>query len=43
VHVLLLNQTFAPDATATAQYAHDLARALVGRGHRVSVVASRAR
>jgi glycosyltransferase involved in cell wall biosynthesis len=41
MHVLILNQTFWPDVAATAQLMWDLARHLDGRGHRVSVVASR--
>jgi len=41
MHVLLINQTYYPDVAATAQHAHDLARHLAGRGHRVSVIASR--
>jgi glycosyltransferase involved in cell wall biosynthesis len=39
--ILLLNQYFHPDVAATAQYATDLARALVRRGHQVTVLASR--
>ena len=38
---LLLNQTFHPDLPATAQYLTDVARALVERGHKVSVIAGR--
>jgi colanic acid biosynthesis glycosyl transferase WcaI len=41
MHVVLLNQAFHPDVVATAQMGKDLADALVRRGHRVSVVASR--
>ncbi|MFG0306598.1 MAG: glycosyltransferase family 4 protein [Phycisphaerales bacterium JB040] len=41
MHVVLLNQAFYPVVVATAQMARDLADHLVGRGHRVSVVASR--
>lgn len=41
MHILLLNQAFYPDVVATGQYASDLARALVQRGHRVTVVCSR--
>lgn len=41
MRIILLNQAFYPDHAATAQHAHDLARFLVGRGHQVSVVASR--
>ncbi|HWN95898.1 MAG TPA: glycosyltransferase family 4 protein [Methylomirabilota bacterium] len=38
---LLLNQTFHPDVVATAQYLTVVARALVERGHHVSVITSR--
>ncbi len=38
---LLLNQTFHPDVVATAQYLTEAARALVERGHQVSVITSR--
>lgn len=38
---LLLNQTFHPDVAATAQYLTDVARALIARGHHVSVITSR--
>lgn len=38
---LLLNQTFHPDVMATGQYLSDVAKALVRRGHRVTVVTSR--
>jgi glycosyltransferase involved in cell wall biosynthesis len=41
MHVLLLNQAFAPDIVATAQMAKDLADHLVAEGHRVTVIASR--
>ncbi len=41
MRVLILNQACHPDPAATAQHAHDLARALVARGHEVHVVASR--
>ncbi len=41
MHVLLLNQAFFPDVVATAQIAKDLADALVAKGHRVTVIASR--
>ena len=41
MRVLLLNQTFFPDVVSTAQHAADLARALVGQEHRVTVVCSR--
>ncbi len=36
--VLILNQTFHPDVVSTAQHATDLARALVGVGHKVTVL-----
>lgn len=38
--ILILNQTFYPDATATAQLMWDLAQHLDGRGHRVTAVTS---
>lgn len=41
MHVVLLNQAFAPDVVATAQMSKDLADELVARGHRVTAVASR--
>jgi len=41
VRVLILNQTFHPDVAATAQYASDLALALVERGHQVTAVCGR--
>ena len=41
MRILLLNQAFYPDVASTAQHASDLARALVQRGHRVTVVCSR--
>jgi len=41
VHVVLLNQYYAPAEAATAQILEDLARHLVHEGHRVSVVCSR--
>ena len=41
MRVLILNQTFHPDVAATAQYASDLALALVGRGHQVTAVCGR--
>lgn len=41
MHILILNQAFYPDVASTAQHASDLARALVQRGHRVTVVCSR--
>ena len=39
--ILLLNQTFHPDAMATSQQVTDLALFLTERGHRVSVVTDR--
>jgi glycosyltransferase involved in cell wall biosynthesis len=41
MRILILNQFYAPDAAPTGQVAHDLARALVARGHTVSALASR--
>ncbi|MEM9881550.1 MAG: glycosyltransferase family 4 protein [Planctomycetota bacterium] len=41
MRVLLLNQPYAPDNSATAQHCEDLARYLVDRGHEVAVIASR--
>jgi colanic acid biosynthesis glycosyl transferase WcaI len=41
MHVLLLNQAFAPDVVATAQMSKDLADELIARGHSVSAIASR--
>jgi glycosyltransferase involved in cell wall biosynthesis len=38
---LLLNQTFYPDVMATGQYLQEVALELAGRGHEVTVVASR--
>src|SRR5262249_34666067 len=38
---LLLNQTFAPDLSATGQYLSDLALGLVQKGHQVSVITAR--
>jgi len=38
---LLLNQFYPPDPAPTGRYLHDLARALVARGHRVRVLCSR--
>src|SRR5262245_7771566 len=40
--VLLLNQTFHPDVVATAQQLTDFAVRLAERGHKVTVVTSRA-
>jgi len=39
--VVLLNQCFWPDIVSTAQISHDLGRALVAAGHRVTVVSAR--
>ena len=39
--LLLLNQTFHPDVASTAQHLGDLASGLAGRGHEVTVLASR--
>jgi colanic acid biosynthesis glycosyl transferase WcaI len=41
MRILLLNQCFYPDHVSTAQHLTDLALALVERGHRVTVLASR--
>lgn len=41
MNVLLLNQTFYPDTVATAQYLADLAKALLERGHAVTVITGR--
>jgi colanic acid biosynthesis glycosyl transferase WcaI len=41
VKFLLLNQTFYPDVMATAQYLTEVAVELAGRGHEVTVIASR--
>jgi colanic acid biosynthesis glycosyl transferase WcaI len=38
---LLLNQFYPPDPAPTGQYLHDLAQALVARGHEVQVLCSR--
>ena len=40
MRILLLNQAFYPDVVASAQYAADLTRALVERGHDVTVLCS---
>jgi len=40
MRVLIVNQAFHPDVVATAQYAADLAVALVGAGHEVTVISS---
>jgi len=39
--ILVLNQTFYPDVVSTAQHAADLASALAGQGHEVTVLAGR--
>jgi len=39
--ILLLNQFFYPEVAATAQYLQELAAALVGQGHEVTVVCAR--
>ena len=39
--ILFVNQSFWPDVAATAQHAHDLARALARQGDEVTVIASR--
>lgn len=41
MRVLLLNQTYAPDVVSTAQYASDLAEALIDSGHSVEVIAGK--
>ncbi len=41
MRILLLNQSFAPDTTATAQHLADLARHLHSAGHQVIVLADR--
>lgn len=41
MRVLLLNQCFYPDVVSTAQHLTDLALELAGKGHEVTVVASR--
>jgi colanic acid biosynthesis glycosyl transferase WcaI len=38
--ILLVNQCFYPDVVSTAQHTSDLACALAGRGHEVTVIAS---
>ncbi|MHB2019578.1 MAG: glycosyltransferase family 4 protein [Candidatus Xenobia bacterium] len=40
MRILLINQTFHPDAAATAQLLTDLARDLVAQGHQVAVLTS---
>jgi colanic acid biosynthesis glycosyl transferase WcaI len=39
--ILLLNQVFYPDVAATAQYLRELAAALAGQGHEVTVICAR--
>jgi glycosyltransferase involved in cell wall biosynthesis len=41
LHIVALNQFYAPDTAPTGQHLADLARELVARGHRVTVLASR--
>jgi colanic acid biosynthesis glycosyl transferase WcaI len=41
LRVLLVNQFYPPDMAPTGQHLHDLARALVARGHAVTAVCSR--
>ena len=41
MRILLLNQTFPPDSTATAQHLADIARHLRDLGHSVTVIADR--
>jgi colanic acid biosynthesis glycosyl transferase WcaI len=41
MNIVLLNQFYPPDVAPTGHYLHDLACALVARGHRVTVLASR--
>ena len=40
MRVLLLNQFFWPDSSATSQLLTDLARALVAEGHEVTAISS---
>ena len=40
MHIVLVNQYYPPDTAPTGQYLHDLARVLVQRGHRVTVLCS---
>lgn len=42
VRLLLVNQFYPPDVAPTGRFLHELATALVGRGHAVQVLASRA-
>ena len=41
MNLLLVNQYYPPDTAPTGQYLHQLARALVARGHTVTVLCSR--
>lgn len=41
MRLLLLNQFYLPDTAPTGRYLHDLAKALVHRGHQVTVLCSR--
>ena len=41
MNLLLLNQFYPPDVAPTGQFLHDVARGLVARGHRVTVLCSR--
>ena len=41
MRILLLNQCFYPDVVSTAQHLTDLALGLAGKGHKVTVLASR--
>jgi colanic acid biosynthesis glycosyl transferase WcaI len=43
MHIVALNQVYAPDTAATAQLLSELAAGLVARGHEVTVVAAGAR
>jgi glycosyltransferase involved in cell wall biosynthesis len=40
MRVVLLNQFYPPDVAPTGRYLHDLARALLARGHEVTCIAS---
>lgn len=41
MNILLINQYYPPDTAPTGQYLHDLAKALIARGHEVRVLCSR--
>lgn len=43
MHILILNQTFYPDVTATAQHMWDLSRFLEMKGHRITALTSQHR